>query len=41
MAIRSEVIVRMMIDRGGAEILVGSEEAGLGSDVEMNAIIQV
>jgi hypothetical protein len=41
MAIKSEISVRMMMDGGGADILVGLEEGDLESGVEVNAIIQV
>ena len=41
MAIKKEIIVRMMTDRGGADTWVGPKEAHLESDVEVKAIFIV
>ena len=41
-AIKSEITVRMVIDGGGADILVRlAEDAGLKSGVEVNAIFKL
>lgn len=41
MAIKSEIIVRMMMDGGGADISIRLEESDLGSEVEMNDILKL
>lgn len=41
MAFKSEIIVRMMVDEGGGDILIRLEEADLEWEVEMNVIFQV
>jgi len=43
MAIKNEIIVRMMMDRGGADFWIGLEESDLEleSEVEMNVILKL
>jgi hypothetical protein len=40
MEIKNETMVRMMMDRGGADIFVGSKETGFESDFKVKAIVQ-